>query len=643
MSRGQGEFEARELVFREGFVGIDAPLEEELAGALDGVPYKIYVGVVRLFRGRPGGTTMRELAEQLHQDHAQVVRVLPQLEALHLIAYETTARGTRIEVLPCSAQALVALRLGAEERLGAKARFSRRANQRLARARDELGLPQPAAQAPRPKRRRPSGGRAGGSPAASETPARGGDAGTPGCPTSASPAGGLSTASPRAAVGQAPQRAAEPPGAAGVELVSEPAPAPPLPSTEPLAGWRPAEELQASPAQPGHPAAQPAASVQEPAAPSAGPDLTPGEPPAANQPALAAPAGQPYGEPADEPEDPAAGLAEAPRRLAVPAEGLPGTATPASQPPQPASDWPAEAPTDGGSAATDEGQGDQAASGGAVGASQEPTETATPGEESEAGALAGGELAAGGPEAPQVAQLGGVLEPPPGGGLTPPPEGGAPNCSLDPILQIPPSLPSPTPARGASQPDGGREESLAPPAAEPASQLRRAAASSDAQPPAPEPSPSDRPAPGALSALVELACSLWPHKLHSSAAERWLRQAIGLVEPAPSRGEMATFLRWAAEEESLAKAAVPLAAAVSPGRFVPWMTRRRAKSQPRQPLVAEVPKSTPAPQATGLSVGQGVANTERLPRGARLAALDALNAEKRRSGRSPAHPRGWVP
>jgi hypothetical protein len=43
---------------------------------------------------------------------------------------------------------------------------------------------------------------------------------------------------------------------------------------------------------------------------------------------------------------------------------------------------------------------------------------------------------------------------------------------------------------------------------------------------------------------------------------------------------MAAFLRWAAEEESLAKAKVPLAAALSPGRFVPWITRRRDRLQP---------------------------------------------------------------
>lgn len=626
MSRGQGEFDAREMVFREGFVGIDTPLEEELAGALDGVPYKIYVGVVRLFRGRPAWTSMRKLAEQLHQRHAQVVATLAQLEALHLIAYETTRQGTRVEVLPCSPQALVALRERAVERLGEDARFSRRAEQRQARARAELGLPQPAPQPPRSKRRRSSGGRAagpvvGGSPA-SKPPAQS-DAGEPGGPLPPE-------ALPRAAGGQTPQPAAEPPGAAVPGLAAEPPPALPA-SPEPLAGWRPAEELQASPAQPCHPAAQPVGAPWESAAPAGG------EPPAASQPAPKAPAGQPGGEPAADPETPAAVLAEARGRLAPPAEGLPGTASPASPPPQPASDQPAEARTEGGSEATDESQGDRLVSGGAV---VEPVETAAPGCEPEAEASSGGEPASGLGARPALS-FGGALNGPPSGALDGPPEGGAPNCSQDPSLKIHPSLPPPALAREASQAEGGRQASLASPAAEPASQL--APTSHGAQPPAPEPPASDRPALEALGTLVTLACSLWPHKLHSSAAERWLRQAIGLVEPAPSRGEMATFLRWAAEEESLAKAAVPLAAAVSPGRFVPWVTRRRAKLQPRQPLLAEAPKGALARQATGTSVGQGAPNAERLPRGARLAALDALNAENRKFGRSPTHPCGRVP
>jgi hypothetical protein len=85
-----------------------------------------------------------------------------------------------------------------------------------------------------------------------------------------------------------------------------------------------------------------------------------------------------------------------------------------------------------------------------------------------------------------------------------------------------------------------------------------------------------------MDALVKLACSLWLHQIHAAAAERWLLKGLALVEPAPSRGEMAAFLRWAAEDAGLAKAAVPLAAALSPGRFVPWITRRRAKFPPPQ-------------------------------------------------------------
>lgn len=630
MSRGQGGLDARELVFREGFVGIDTPLEEELAAALEGVPYKIYVGVVRLFRGRPAWTTMRELAEQLHQDHGQVVKVLPQLEVLHLIAYETTARGTRLEVLPCSAQALVALRQRAEERLGAKARFSRRANQRLARARDELGLPQPAPQPPRPKRRRPSGGRAAGpgagaggaeparQPPASEVPAWGAGGGPPGS------FGGQAEGPTWAAASLAPQLArlaqAQPPSPA-VELASEPPPAPPTPSPEPQSDSRLAGGLLASqPDQPPRPASQP---------PAVGQELASGESPAASQPTLGATAGQPGGVPAADPETPAA-LAEASGQLAPPAGGLPGSATPASFLPQPASDQPAEARTEGGLEATDEGQGGQPASGGAGGASQEPTEMATPGEESEAEAHAGGELAAGGLGAQQVAPLGGVLTPPPGGVLTPPPEGGAPNCSLDPFLKIPPSFPPPPPDQGAPQPEGGKGGSLVPPAVETVSRPAPATNLS-AQPPASE-LPPTRPALAALDELVALACSLWPQKLHRSAAERWLRQAIALVEPAPSLAEMTAFLRWVTEEESLKTAVVRLAVAVSPERLLPWMKAHRADRQRQverkeRTLAAPTPPAPPGlakPSPEQLAQQWAEAESRRQRARQLLAHLDAL-------------------
>ncbi len=102
-----------------------------------------------------------------------------------------------------------------------------------------------------------------------------------------------------------------------------------------------------------------------------------------------------------------------------------------------------------------------------------------------------------------------------------------------------------------------------------------------------QPSPSARPAREGLRELVALACLLWPG-IATKAAERWLSQALALVEPAPSQDEMENFLRWAAREESLKTAVVRLAVAVTPDRFVPWMKTHRADQKRRNEMAARL-------------------------------------------------------
>jgi hypothetical protein len=51
---------------------------------------------------------------------------------------------------------------------------------------------------------------------------------------------------------------------------------------------------------------------------------------------------------------------------------------------------------------------------------------------------------------------------------------------------------------------------------------------------------------------------------------------------------MEAFLRWAAKEKSLKTAGVCLAAAVTKGRFVPWMTAHRAEQKRRVELAARL-------------------------------------------------------
>jgi hypothetical protein len=89
-----------------------------------------------------------------------------------------------------------------------------------------------------------------------------------------------------------------------------------------------------------------------------------------------------------------------------------------------------------------------------------------------------------------------------------------------------------------------------------------------------------------LAPLVALARSLWP-RMAPSVLLTWLQRGVGLVQPGPSRAEMAAYLQWTAQDESLARAQHPLAAAMTAHRFVAWLEKRRARQL--QPTTARAP------------------------------------------------------
>jgi hypothetical protein len=205
-------------------------------------------------------------------------------------------------------------------------------------------------------------------------------------------------------------------------------------------------------------------------------------------------------------------------------------------------------------------------------------------------------------------------------------EAGPPNYSPDQSNQIPPSLPPPA----SSEAVRGREEPAV--AAPPPEALAADEGPGACQPPAKRPLAA---APLVLDPLVELARSLWP-AMAPSPLRTWLPRVVGLVQPAASQAEMAAYLRWAAQDESLAQARFPLAAAMTAHRFVPWLESHRARQlAPRPQEAARAPfrpAATRPPQRLTAeeradNLRQCAVNVE----GARRA-LDLLNAPTAATG-----------
>ncbi len=186
-------------------------------------------------------------------------------------------------------------------------------------------------------------------------------------------------------------------------------------------------------------------------------------------------------------------------------------------------------------------------------------------------------------EAPATGGESGADAAPPSGADPSPLGEGLPNYSLDQSDKIPPSLPPPA----ASEAVGGEEPAVAEPppaalAAPPAGPV--AAEGPGAGPPAEGGALTTDPR--GLAPLVELARPLWP-RIAPPTLLGWLQRGVVLVRPAPSRAELAAYIQWAAQDESLARAKHPLAAAMTAHRLVPWLEKRRARSVP--PTAARAP------------------------------------------------------
>lgn len=95
--------------FRRGFTGIDAPLTDPILKRLSYVELRVYVAAINHCRGRDIIVNTRQLGEWSDVDHARVCPALYQLEALHLIHCHRSPRGTRIEILDLSDEALEAV------------------------------------------------------------------------------------------------------------------------------------------------------------------------------------------------------------------------------------------------------------------------------------------------------------------------------------------------------------------------------------------------------------------------------------------------------------------------------------------------------------------------------------------------------
>lgn len=103
---------------------LDCRLLEECLGALSHRHHVMYLTCLELFRQEPGLTSTRKLATRARLDQAVVVPALRELERLLLIRCERSSKGTWVEVLAASPEALLALRQRSLQRGGAAARAS---------------------------------------------------------------------------------------------------------------------------------------------------------------------------------------------------------------------------------------------------------------------------------------------------------------------------------------------------------------------------------------------------------------------------------------------------------------------------------------------------------------------------------------